>query len=257
MATASQRLRSTISLVRGTLTSRVRQVWSHPRFAELYPEFLFAAYGVTSSSAPSMRAAAERCGALGADDPLAGWLREYYLEHAEEEHGHDEWILKDLESLGVARERVFGRLPYAGVTALVGAQYYWMTHVHPVAYLGYIAVLEQPTDLAFLHEVSARTGIALSSMSGHVLHATLDPGHVAEFDATLDRLPLTDRHRELITISAITTVAHLENVFADLLEHFSRIDVASAVGTIFTSVPRFPFTPDLISTPRPIEPSLV
>ncbi len=230
--TASERLRGTIALVRGNLVATICAVWSHPRFSELYPEFLFANYAVTAASAPAMRMAAERAGALQADDPLRGWLRDYLLEHAEEEQGHEQWILNDLESLGIARERVLARLPYTSAAALVGLQYYWMLHVHPIAYLGYIAVLEQPSSLDFLEEVAERTGIPLSSMTAHVHHATLDPGHVAEFDRTLDELEMSEREREIIAISAVATVAHLQDVFSELL---ARFDGADAVykGTLF------------------------
>lgn len=234
MTTHSQRLRETVSLVRGRLNSLIHEVWFHPRLSELYPEFLFAMYGITVASAPAMRAAAARCFAL-ADDPLAVWLREYYLEHAEEEAGHEQWLLNDLASLGVLRESALQRLPYPSVAALVGVQYYWMFHVHPIAYLGYIAVVEEPASMEFLEAVSRRTGISLSSMSGHVMHARLDPDHVAEFDAALDSLPLLQHHQDLISVSAIATVAHLENVFSDILEHFARISDPTNAATIFIS----------------------
>jgi hypothetical protein len=55
-------------------------------------------------------------------------------------------------------------------------------------------------------------------MSAHVLHARLDPEHVAEFGVMLDGLTLTAAQQDLLTVSAITTVAHLEGVFADVLE---------------------------------------
>lgn len=235
METHSQRLRKTVSLVRGRLSSLIREVWLHPRLSDLYPEFLFSIYGVTVSSAPAMRVAAERCSVAVANDPLAAWLRDYYVEHAEEESGHEQWLLKDLASLGVSRERVLQRLPYTSVAGLVGAQYYWMFHVHPIAYLGYIAVLEAPAEMQFLDEVSVRTGIPLSSMSGHVMHARLDPGHVADFDTALDSLPLLPHHRDLITVSAIATIGHLENVFSDILEHFERVADPASAATIFTS----------------------
>lgn len=235
MVTHSQRLRGVLSLARKNLLSLIQEVWFHPRFSELYPEFLFAMYGVTVASAPAMRLAAQCCAARGNDDPLNQWLRDYYLEHAAEEEDHGEWLLGDLRSLGVARERVLERLPYPSVAALVGSQYYWMQHVHPIAYLGFIAVLEAPAQIEFLREVSERSGIPLDCMSCHVRHAELDLGHVAEFDATLDSLPLTPEHRDLITVSAITTIGHLERVFADILEHFERIRNPISAATIFTS----------------------
>ncbi|MGC1294070.1 MAG: hypothetical protein WA869_03440 [Alloacidobacterium sp.] len=235
MGTHSQRLRQTISLTRGHLTSLIREVWFHPRLGEVFPEFLFAMYGVTLPSAPTMRIAADRCAAMMSEDPLAASLRTYYLHHVEEEAGHEEPLLVDLASLGVTRERALQRLPYPSVAALVGMQYYWVLHVHPVAYMGYLAVAEEAPEIAFLEEVSDRTGIPLSSMTCHVMHAQLDPGHVEEFDATLDALPLTAWHQDLIAVNAIATVAHLENFFTDVLEHFNRIDHPANAGSIFTS----------------------
>ena len=143
------------------------------------------------------------------------------------------WMILHLSAF--PRDQVLQRLPYPSVAALVGVQYYWMFHVHPIAYLGYISVVEEPASMEFLEATSQRTGIALSSMSGHVMHAKLDPDHVAEFDAALDALPLTQSHQDLISVSAIATVAHLENVFSDILEHFKRISDPASAATIFTA----------------------
>lgn len=235
----SRRLRAAIALARHRLTERIHDVWFHPRLAELYPEFLFATYGVTTASAPAMRMAAARCAEFPGD-PLAETLQPYYLTHAEEEEHHGEWLVSDLTSLGISRDRVLHRLPYPSVAALVGSQYYWIQHVHPAAYLGYLAVLEQPAEADFLREVHERTGIPLASMSCHLRHAELDPTHVAEFDAALDDFPLTDEHDQLVTVSAITTIGHLEKVFTDILEHFERIAEPALQQTVFTCSPTQP-----------------
>jgi hypothetical protein len=234
LSSRSRRLRSTLSLTRRRLTEWIGKVWFHPRLGELYPEFLFACYGVTAASAPAMLMAAQQCEQLG-NDPLREPLRAYYLEHAEEERDHGEWLLSDLASFGIDRERALRRLPYPSVAALVGSQYYWIRHVHPVAYLGYIAVVESPTDAGFLREVSERTGIPLASMSCHLRHAELDPGHVAEFDAALDVFPLTQQQEELVALSALSTLNHLEQMFTEILEHFERIGNPSLQDTIFTA----------------------
>ncbi len=233
MVSQSQRLREVLSLAQGRLRSLVGEVWTHPRLGELYPEFLFATYGVTVASAPAMREAARLCAEGGSEDGLKLWLKDYYLEHAVEEEDHAEWLLEDLASMGVRRERVLERLPYPSVAALVGSQYYWMKHVHPVAYLGFIAVLETPTEIGFLKEVSERAGIAWESMSCHVRHAELDEGHVAEFDAMLDAMPLTEGERSLITVSALSTISGLEAVFLEALEHFQWAHHASASSSVF------------------------
>lgn len=228
----SHRLRATLALTRGRLTELIHRVWYHPRLGELYPEFLFAMLGAMQASVPVMRVAADRSAKLQ-DDHLSGTLRDYFAEHAEEEEGHEEWLLADLASMGIGRDRALERLPYPSVAALVGTQYYWIEHAHPAAFLGYLAVLEQPAETGFLKEVHERTGIPLSSMSCHIKHAELDPGHVAEFDTLLDKLPLTRQQEELITVSAITTIGHLEMVFTDLVEHFGRISNPALHDTIF------------------------
>ena len=230
----SRRLRATLNLARVRLTALIRDVWSHPRLGELFPEFLFATYGVTTASAPAMGMAAARCDEL-VGDPLCKPLRAYFLEHAAEEQGHGEWLLDDLASLGVSRDRVLRRLPYPSVAALVGSQYYWMQHVHPAAYLGYLAVLEQPAETSFLIEVHERTGIPLASMSCHLRHAELDPAHVAEFDALLDALPLLPQHEELVAVSAVATIGHLERVFTDILERFGRVENPALCDAVFTA----------------------
>jgi hypothetical protein len=221
-------------LTRGRLTDLIHEVWYHPRLGELYPELLFALLGVMRASVPVMRLAAVRSGELG-DDRLCKPLRDYYAEHAKEEEGHEEWLLADLESMGISRDRALQRLPYPSVAALVGTQYYWIEHAHPVAVLGYLAVLEQPAEAAFLKEVRERTGIPLTSMSCHQKHAELDLGHVAEFDTLLGSLSLARQEEELIMVSAITTIGHLERVFADIVEHFERIWNPALRETFFTA----------------------
>lgn len=235
MVSHSQRLRSTISLAQRRLTSLIHETWSHPRLGELYPELLFAMYGVAVASSPGMRDAAALCEQNYADDLLHQWLQGYFLEHAAEEDGHVEWLLDDLASMGIAPSRVKQRLPYPGIAALVGAQYYLMKHVDPIAYLGFLAVLESPAQMDFLREVAGRTGIPLQCMSCHVRHAELDPDHVVEFDEMLDGLAISPAQRELITVSAITTIGYLEDVFTEILEHFARIEQPHQAETIFTT----------------------
>ena len=43
---------------------------------------------------------------------------------------------------GLCRDQVLSRLPSPTIAALVGSQYYWVRHVHPVGLLGYIAMFE-------------------------------------------------------------------------------------------------------------------
>jgi len=91
---------------------------------------------------PLTDAALGRSRQLVGTDPLAAALASYLEEHVDEELGHDETLLDDLELLGVARDRVLAQMPSPAVAALVGSQYYWIIHYHPVAFLGFVAVME-------------------------------------------------------------------------------------------------------------------
>jgi hypothetical protein len=220
--TNSRRLRATIAITSGKLSERAHEVWTHPQFGELYPEFLFAIYGMIISSTPMLHQAALEADRLAASDALASQLAPYLHIHAKEEQGHEQWVLNDLSFLGFDREQVFSRLPYTSVSALIGSQYYLARHVHPVAVLGYIAVVENPKTPEYLEELAVRAGLPIESMSTLLKHSHLDKVHVADFDRMLDALSLTTRQRDIMTASGITTVSYLEAFFVDVLEHFSR-----------------------------------
>jgi hypothetical protein len=229
MLSNSQRLRRKIKMASGGLDEAARKVWLHPNFRELYPEFLFTVHSITRATAPSMHAAAESSGKLIGQDPVAAHLHEYLAEHTVEETGHDLWTLDDLERLGVSRESVLSRIPSPAVAALVGSQYYWIHHFHPVAYIGYIAVLEGPQSLEFLDSVIQRTGLPREAFSTHLIHAKLDIHHVKAFDEFLDGLPLTEAHHEILGVNAIATVGLLQGVFEELYDRFERNSAASRV----------------------------
>lgn len=235
----SLRLRRTIAMASDALSTRIERFWAHPRLAELYPEFLFAAYGVICASTPLLDAAADEAALRPESDKLANMLAPYLREHAQEEDGHEQWLLDDLELCGISRARVLERIPYPSVATLAGAQHFWLRHVHPVAILGYLAVLENPASPAFLERIAHQSGLPVAAMSAHMRHARLDVKHVAEFDAMLDILPLTQHHADIIATSAIASVAHLDAFFADVLERFNRITDPTLSRTIFTARPSF------------------
>jgi hypothetical protein len=138
----SRRLRDKIRLARDELDSLAAAFWSHPRLPEIYPEFLFRNHAVIRASVPLMEAAAASCQSSMASDLLAAGMFRYLTHHVPGETHHDDWVLEDIEVLGVCRRKALARIPPPAVAALVGSQYYWIQYFHPVALLGFIAVLE-------------------------------------------------------------------------------------------------------------------
>lgn len=163
---------------------------------------------------PLTEAALEQAQALPGEDALA----QYLTEHVEEELGHDETLLGDLEVLGFDRTSVLERIPPPDVAALVGQQYYWILHFHPIAFLGYVAVMEGfPPTPELIETLIERTGFPRKAFTTFAEHAELDPGHRDHLDRTLDALPLEPWHEAALGVSAIATVAmaarSLEGIF--------------------------------------------
>jgi heme oxygenase-like protein len=215
----SRRLRDKIRLVRGPMDAVAEQLWTHPRLREIYPKFLFQNHSVIRCSVPLMKAAAEQCEKKLETDAIAEGMLVYFRKHIPEETGHDDWVLDDLETLGYQREEVLKRIPSPSAAALAGAQYYWIRHVHPVALLGFIAVLEgTPPDVEFFEETADRIGVPRRAFSNLLLHGKLDPQHRDDLDRTLDALPLTDEHHSLMGISAFQTVSLLTRVASEAVQ---------------------------------------
>jgi hypothetical protein len=220
-----------IRVARPGLDYTARTFWSHEALQALYPEFLFRNHAVIRSSVPLMKAAAEACKARFAADRVAEGLESYLRKHIPEEMNHDEWVLDDLEKLGVRRDDVLKRIPPLSAAMLVGPQYYWIAHVHPIALLGYIAVLEgTPPNAEYFGDVLGRAGIPEAAASNIFLHAKLDPTHRDELNAALDSLPLTPFHHSLMGLSAFQAIDGLTRVVEELYleENVAAVPVAGA-----------------------------
>ena len=227
----SAALRRKIELVRFALRQKAGCIWAHPQVRQLYPEVLLLQHSIMRASVPLMEAACLRANSLG--DPLSATLSQYFGVHAREELHHDEWLVEDLQLLGFTREQVLGRLSSSTVAALVGSQYYWIHHVHPVALLGYIAVLEgEPPSISGLEDLVARTGLPHAAFRTYFKHAQLDPQHRADLDTILDTLPLTSAQQSLLGVNAIQTVALLTCAFEEVLQqHIVASSATTGAGS--------------------------
>lgn len=213
----SERLDRKIEIVRPALRAAGVRLFAVPDIAERYVEYLVLCHGVVRASVPLMRTALQRAAELAPGDAVARALTDYLPEHIAEELDHDTWLLEDLAFLGVAADDVLPRPPSAAVAALVGAQYYWVLHFHPVALLGYMLVLEanQPTP-GWIAGLASRTGFGPPAFRTLAEHADLDPHHARALRHTIDALPLTPDQSEVLGLSALHTVVALAAAFDDV-----------------------------------------
>ena len=202
----------------GPFAAACTELVDHPRLRELWPEYLVQQHEIIRATVPLTRAAAQQARALPDDDPLAAPLVAYLDEHVDEELDHDEELLDDLELLGVDRATVLGRMPSPAVATLVGSQYYWLHHFHPVTFLGYVGFMEgSPPTPELVETLIERTGYPREAFHTFTEHAELDPGHRDHLDRILDSLPLTAEQEAVLAISATSTAALATGALEELL----------------------------------------
>lgn len=231
MTSRSGVLRRKLELVRPMLMAATGRMWTMEPVAERYAEYLCVMHGVIRASVPLMAAAVQRCDELAAApvaDPVAAPLASYLRRHIGEERGHDEWLLADLAAIGHDPDEPLRRLPAPPVAAMVGAQYYWIAHHHPICLLGYIAVLEgYPPMPGLVDSLLASTGHPRAGFHTLARHATLDVRHRDDLLRIIDDLPLTAELTAALDLSALQTIAA----------------AAGVVGHITTVRPRVPRSP--------------
>ncbi len=222
----SARLRLTIRLADAGVQALSHAFWNHPKLSEIFPEYLCTLHAAMRTTVPMLDMAADRARALADDDPVAAQLVPYFVQHAKEELHHDDWLLEDMELLGIHRDEVLGRVPPPEVAALIGAQYYYLYHAHPVAVLGCFAVLEgKPPEVEVLDTIAANSGIPKEALRTLYKHAQLDPHHRDDLDEALDALPLEPKHQTLLGVSALTTVDLLYRTLEKILEGGAKAGV--------------------------------
>ncbi len=70
------------------------------------------------------------------------WLRDAVLHYLEEETGHDEWILNDIEAAGGDRAAAAASQPAVATEAMIAYAYDTVMRRNPVGFFGMVHVLE-------------------------------------------------------------------------------------------------------------------
>lgn len=206
-------LRTKLVLTEPALHAATTRLWRAPGLADRYPAYLRLMHGVIRASVPIMERAVDGC----AGDRALPALRDYLRAHIEQERDHDAWLLADLAALGHDAADLTRRPPPPVVARLVGAQYFWVEHFHPVALLGYLAVMEGNRPAAWLPDwITATAGVPDRALRTVREHAALDAGHTAAVYDLLDALPLTAEEAGAVAVSALHTVHALIALFAHL-----------------------------------------
>jgi hypothetical protein len=206
--TPSQRLRQALRLTAMSLDGKHEtNLFRHPRIREIYPRYLLTLYPGTRAAIPLIVAACDAVlRAPDHDSPRSRALAAYFAKRIPEEMGHDEWLLEDLERLGVSASEARAHMPSPSAAALAGAQWFYIEHGLPAALLGYMGVLEGfPPIESELRAAAARTGYPLDCFRTLRKHGNLDIHHRDDLNVFLDSAPLTEEDMVLIITNAIAT----------------------------------------------------
>lgn len=213
----SERLRAKLDLAYPALRVHAERIWSSPAVRDLYPAYLRTMHAVVRAAVPLMTAALERARALAGEDRVAAGLAAYLAHHVDEERGHDAWLLSDLEATGADPDEPLRRMPSARVATLVGAQYYWLEHHHPVSLLGHIAAIEgHPPPVGFARRLQELTGYPSEAFRAIERHERLDIRHRRELYEAIDGLPLSRADERVVGISALHTVEAIADVLDEI-----------------------------------------
>jgi len=143
-------------------------------------------------------------------------IRYFLYEHIHEESGHEEWVINDLEAVGIPKEKVGAYQPSVFTLALTGYNYWAADRRHPCSVLGMIYALEViasvyggPFSLAIKEALHLPGEVGTTFISSH---ATMDAEHMAELRVVLNTLH-DAASRSAITESAIINFHHFTKIF--------------------------------------------
>ena len=162
---------------------------------EQYLAFLAQAYHHVRHTVPLLMATGARL-----PDRL-GWLREPVLHYLEEETGHEQWILNDIEHAGGDRAAATASRPDVATEAMVAYAYDTVMRGNPVGFFGMVYVLEG-TSVALALQAADRIQAALGLPSRAFTylrsHGELDQEHVHHLADILGRLDDASDHEAVV-----------------------------------------------------------
>lgn len=154
-----------------------------------YIAFLTEAYHHVKHTVPLLMACGSRL------DRNHEWLRTAIAEYIEEEIGHEEWILSDIDACGGDAAKVRSSLPHPATELMVAYAYHQIDRGNPVGFFGMVHVLEG-TSCALAINAAAGIQHALSlpvnAFSYLNSHGALDLEHVRFFESLMNRLSNED-----------------------------------------------------------------
>jgi hypothetical protein len=152
---------------------------------ESYRAFLAQAYYHVRHTVPLMMA-------CGARLPLRlEWLRKAVCEYIEDEYGHEQWVLNDIEACGGDKDEVRDGRPSLPIELMVSFLYDLIARDNPVGLFGMVNVLEGTSIALATHaagSIRQRLGLPETAFSYLSSHGSLDVEHMQTYRRLMNTL---------------------------------------------------------------------
>ena len=156
---------------------------------ESYIAFLTEAYQHVKHTVPLFMACGTRL------PERLEWLREAVAEYIEEEIGHQEWILNDLEACGVDKDTIRNSPPILETELMVSYAYDTVNRKNPVGLFGMVNVLEG-TSIAMATNAASiiqkKLQLRKEAFSYLNSHGSLDMKHIEFYQSLMNKLDNKD-----------------------------------------------------------------
>lgn len=143
-------------------------------------------------------------------------IRYFLYEHMQEEAGHEEWVMNDLDAIGVAPDTTRAHVPNVHTLALNGYNYWAADRRHPCSVLGMLYALEVIASVyGGTFSAAIRDSLLLEGERGISFigsHATMDAEHMIDLRKVLNTLT-DDAAREAIVESTLVNFHHVTRIF--------------------------------------------
>ena len=179
-----------------------------------YVGFLTQAYHHVKHTTPLLMA----CG--GRLPAHYEWLRTAIGEYIEEEMGHQEWVLNDIEACGGDKEAVrhsttASQSPSFATEVMVAYAYDMINRVNPVGFFGMVLVLEGTSSAVATHAGEAlmqSLNLPKKAFSYLLSHGSLDISHVTFYESLMNQVTNAE-DQALLIHSAKTFYRLYGNIF--------------------------------------------
>jgi len=200
-----------------TLELCFNEIFDRPDARQRFICYMFQTYHYVSFACPLMEHM------LLSRDRLPSEMVSYLEQNLDEEAGHEQWVLDDLERLGFERNLVRQSRPLRQTASLVGSQFFWSAQAGPAACFGYMFTLERTAATPELHKagiarIGERLGIGMDALSNFTRHGELDVKHQDDKIKLLNKLDLDAGSAEAILQNCRETTLNMCDLFVEIAE---------------------------------------